>query len=78
MSAPWNRAQTRPSKPGWYLTQRPNEPESIDWRAWGSGGWWKQVKGGWIESFDGDGVAVEYEWREPGQSIRLDYGELVK
>ena len=72
----WKDRNKTPSRKGWYITRR--EDGVISWRAWGNGGWWKQLKGGgWIEWFDGDGAARRFDWQSGSrQSIDLDTDKL--
>ena len=56
----WRPKEFVPRRAGWYITRTTDG--FIDWRAWGAGAWWKQMKGGWIEWFDGNGVAIRYDF----------------
>lgn len=74
-SALWRDRNKTPWRKGWYITR--TEDGFISWRAWGNGAWWKQIKGGWIEWFDGDGNAMRYDWQPRSrQSIDLDSDKL--
>lgn len=71
----WWGGHITPSRTGWYITRTENG--FISWRAWGKGAWWKQIKGGWIESYTGDGCALRYDWQpQSRQSIDLDSHQL--
>lgn len=59
-SSIWNHRTETPRRNGWYITRTQNE--DISWRMWGHRCWWKQVEGGWIESFDGAGRQILYDW----------------
>ena len=72
----WWGGNITPSRKGWYITR--TEDGFISWRAWGNGAWWKQIKGGWIESYTGDGCALRYDWQpQSRQSIDLDHDKLT-
>lgn len=74
MSA-WTPKTRTPTRRGWYITR--TDEGMVDWRAWGCGAWWKQLKGGWIEWYDGDGKAMTYAWKKDSrQNINLDRCEL--
>ena len=71
----WNSTQMLPKKNGWYITR--TRDGFISWRAWENGAWWKQLRGGWIESYDGHGIAITYEWLPTSwHDIALNAGEL--
>lgn len=67
----WCDRGTTPLRKGWYITRR--DDGFISWRAWGNSAWWKQIKGGWMEWFDGDGNAARYDW-QPGSRQSIDLG----
>lgn len=74
-SAFWRDRNETPRRKGWYITRR--EDGHVSWRAWGKGAWWKQIKGGWIQWFDGDGAAMRFDWQPRSrQSIDLDNDKL--
>jgi hypothetical protein len=71
----WSPKDKLPTKKGWYIT-RTSEGE-LHWRAWGNGAWWKQIKGGWVEWFNGDGQAICYDWQPASRkSIDLESNQL--
>lgn len=71
----WIPASSTPSRKGWYQTR--TQDGFISWRAWGNGAWWKQIQGGWIEWFDGDGNAMRYEWKAGTlEDIKLNADQL--
>lgn len=71
----WTPKTKLPSRKGWYITR--SDDGTIDWRAWGCGAWWKQIKGGWIEWFNGDGQPAQYAFRKGSRkNISLDRDEL--
>lgn len=71
----WKPKETLPTKRGWYITR--TEDGDVQWRAFGCGAWWKQIKGGWIEWFTGDGVSMTYEWDANSyQNVNLNSDEL--
>lgn len=71
----WKSKKTTPLRRGWYVTRR--DDGDIQWRAWGCGAWWKQIRGGWVEWFSGDGEALRYEWQPTSrQSIDLNSDQL--
>lgn len=71
----WRDRSKTPCRKGWYITRTPDG--YLSWRAWGKGAWWKQIKGGWIESFDGAGNAARYDWQpQSWKSMDLDAYEL--
>jgi len=76
MSAPlWKNRSSTPFLRGWYVTR--TESGHLQWRAWGTGGWWKQLKDGWIQFFDGDGQPILYDWMPRSRkSIDLDSHQL--
>lgn len=71
----WHSANTHPPRKGWYQTRRVGETE-IEWRAWGNGCWWRQIRGGWVSWYHGDGAPHMFQWRGPAKSLKLDYDEL--
>ena len=72
----WRSAKTHPFRRGWYQVRL--DDGSVDWRAWGRGYWWKQIKGGWIAWFSGDGEPKDFQWRGPRKDIALDYEDVAK
>lgn len=72
----WRSRKTRPLLKGWYQVKLPDG--TTDWRAWGNGAWWKQLKDGWIAWFNGDGEPHEFQWRGPRKDIALDYADVVR
>jgi hypothetical protein len=71
----WTSKTKTPRRKGWYVTRTADG--DVLWRAWGCGAWWRQIKGGWIESFTGDGEAMTYEWdKDTRQSVDLDHDQL--
>lgn len=71
----WKDRNKTPSSKGWYITRR--DDGEMSWRAWGNDAWWKQIKGGWIECFDGDGCAMRFEWMpRTRKSIDLNSDQL--
>ncbi len=75
MKTKWMTGKKAPMRRGWYITRTTDG--FIDWRAWGCGSWWKQIKGGWIEWFDGDGQAIRYDYQPASrQNINLNRKEL--
>jgi hypothetical protein len=71
----WRAKNKLPRRKGWYITR--TEDGFISWRAWGHGSWWRQIKGGWIEFFGGDGYPTRYDWQPRSrQSIDLDSDKL--
>jgi hypothetical protein len=70
----WRSSKTHPLRRGWYRVTLGDG--STDWRAWGRGHWWKQIPGGWITWFSGDGKPHDFKWRGPRKDIALDYHDL--
>ena len=74
MSTLWQSRKTTPTKRGWYITGDEGE---MQWRAWGRRSWWKQIGGGWIEWFDGNGEAMRYDWIPRSfHDLKLDLHQL--
>lgn len=73
---PWNTADKLPPEAGWYQVKLGDG--SVDWRAWGRGAWWRQVEGGWIAWYSGDGAPMDFQWRGPVKDIALNYSDLPK
>lgn len=75
MSPKWKHAKSTPRLKGWYITR--TDQGDLHWRAWGNGGWWKQLKDGWIEWFDGEGNPGRYDWKPSSrQSIAINSDQL--
>lgn len=71
----WRSKEETPKANGWYITR--NEGGGLCWRAWGHGAWWKQHGFGWVEWFDGNGVAATYDWMPRSRkSIDLNSDQL--
>ena len=71
----WMDKETTPRRKGWYLTRR--EDGDLSWRAWGCNAWWKQLTGGWVEWFDGNGNAMRFDWMPRSRkSIDLNSDQL--
>jgi len=72
----WKQKTKTPWRKGWYLTR--TDYGFVSWRAWGHGEWWKQLSdGGWISWYDGDGVAMRFEWLpSPRMSVNMDQKQL--
>lgn len=71
----WRSKNFTPRRPGWYITRTVDG--TVDWRAWGTGAWWKQTKSGWIEWFDGNGAALRYDFvPRSWHDVNLDREEL--
>lgn len=74
-TAKWVRKDKPPRTGAWYITR--NDQGELDWRAWGSGSWWKQARGGWIRGFSGNGEPHMYEWLKGSkQCLSFDRDEL--
>ena len=72
----WNPKTKTPRRKGWYITMRVEEGY-VSWRAWGNGEWWKQLSGGWIGWYDGDGNPYRCLWAsKPHFSIEMNQNEL--
>lgn len=71
----WTNKKITPHKKGWYITH--TDDGRLSWRAWGRGAWWRQIPGGWIEWFDGEGGAMTYDWMlKSWKSMDLDFHQL--
>lgn len=72
----WQSKSTTPGrKRGWYITRR--EDGDLQWRAWGCGAWWKQLKDGWMEWFNGNGEPMRFDWMPLSrQKLELNANEL--
>lgn len=71
----WRPKTKVPTQKGWYITR--DDEGHIQWRAWGNGNWWKQITGGWVGFFKGDGTIQTYEWADKIRlSVKLESCEL--
>ena len=70
-SPDWVDKSTPPTHQGWYATR--TSDGYISWRCWGNGGWWKQLRDGWIQSYTVQGEAMDYDWiPSTRRSVELD------